>query len=83
MRAAREPLMKVYGKTMSQHYWLSTLTKKQIRRNSFGNANDVIKAINEFIAEYQKNPCPFVWTVDAGEILRKVARLQRLEATGQ
>src|SRR5712692_6327013 len=55
--------------------WLSTLTKKQIRRNSFGNANDVIKAINEFVAEYQKNPRPFVWTVDAGEILRKVARL--------
>ena len=63
--------------------WLSTLTKKQIRRNSFGNANDVIKAINEFVAEYQKNPRPFVWTVDAGEILRKVARLRRLEATGR
>jgi transposase len=63
--------------------WLSALTKKQIRRNSFGNANDVIRAINEFVAEYQKNPRPFVWTVDADEILRKVAKLRRLEATGQ
>jgi transposase len=63
--------------------WLSILTKKQIRRNSFGNTNDVIRAINEFVAEYQKNPRPFVWTVDADEILRKVAKLRRLEATGQ
>jgi transposase len=63
--------------------WLSILTKKQIRRNSFGNTNDVIRAINAFVAEYQKNPRPFVWTVDADEILRKVAKLRRLEATGQ
>jgi transposase len=63
--------------------WLSQLTKKQIRRNSFGNTNDVVRAINEFVAEYQKNPRPFVWTVNAGEILRKVAKLRRLEATGQ
>jgi transposase len=63
--------------------WLSQLTKKQIRRNSFGNVNDVIKAVNEFVAEYQKNPRPFVWTVNADEILRKVAKLRRLQATGQ
>ena len=62
--------------------WLSILTRKQIRRNSFGNTNDVIRAVNEFVAEYQKNPHPFVWTVDAGEILRKVAKLRRLEAIG-
>jgi transposase len=63
--------------------WFGQLTKKQIRRNSFRNVNDVIKAVNEFVAEYQKNPRPFVWTVDADEILRKVAKLRRLEATGQ
>jgi transposase len=63
--------------------WLSILTKRQIRRNSFGNSNDVIRAVNEFVAEYQKNPRPFVWNVDADEILRKVAKLRRLEATGQ
>jgi transposase len=63
--------------------WLSILTKRQIRRNSFGNSNDVIRAVNEFVAEYQKNPRPFVWNVDADEILRKVAKLRRLEATGR
>ena len=60
----------------------SQLTARQIRRNSFSSVAALIKAVNEFVAEYQKNPHPFVWTVDADEILRKVAKLRRLEATG-
>ncbi len=63
--------------------WLSMLTEKQIRRNSFLSVNALIKAVNEFVAEYQKSPRPFVWTVDADEILRKVARLRQLQATGK
>jgi transposase len=60
--------------------WLGILTKQQIRRNSFGSVNELIDAINEFVATYQKNPRPFVWTVKADEILRKVARLRELQA---
>lgn len=63
--------------------WLSQLTAKQIRRNSFSSVTALIRAVNEFVVEYQKNPRPFVWTVDADEILRKVAKLRRLEATDQ
>ena len=64
--------------------WLGMLTKKQIRRNSFGSVNELVVAINEFVETYQKNhPKPFVWTVKAHEILRKVARLRELEATGK
>ena len=63
--------------------WLSILTKKQIRRNSFGKANDVIRAINEFVETYQENPHPFVWTVKAEEIIRKVAKLRLLQATSK
>ncbi len=63
--------------------WLSMLTQKQIRRNSFSSVTALIRAVNDFVAEYQKNPRPFVWTVDADEILRKVAKLRRLEATGE
>ena len=63
--------------------WLSILTKKNIRRNSFGNANEVIRAVNEFVETYQENPRPFVWTVGANDILRKVARLRMLQATGK
>jgi transposase len=60
--------------------WLSILTKKQIRRNSFRNVRELTTAITEFVEEYQKNPRPFVWTVDADEILRKVAKLRQLQA---
>jgi transposase len=60
--------------------WFSQLTAKQIRRNPFPHEIALIRAINEFVTEYQKNPRPFVWTVDADEILRKVAKLRQLQA---
>ena len=63
--------------------WLSTLTNKQIRRNSFSGVRALTKAINEFIAEYQKNPHPFVWTANADGILRKIAKLRQLRAIGE
>jgi transposase len=59
--------------------WFSQLTEKQIRRNSFPHEAALIRAIKEFVAEYQKNPHPFVWTVDADEMLRKVAKLRQLQ----
>ena len=63
--------------------WFSQLTEKQIRRNSFANTIALIRAIKGFVVEYQKNPHPFVWTVDADEILRKVAKLRQLQASGK
>ncbi len=53
--------------------WLGSLTKKQTRRNSFRNVRELMRAKRELVEEYQKNPHPFVWTVNADEILRKVA----------
>jgi transposase len=63
--------------------WLSTLTAKQIKRNSFSGVRALTKAINEFVAEYQKNPHPFVWTANADDILRKIAKLRQLQSTGK
>ena len=62
--------------------WFSMLAQKQIRRNSFANVRALIESINEFVQEYQKSPHPFVWTVNADDILRKVAKLRHLQATG-
>ena len=61
--------------------WFSILTEKQIKRNSFPNIVALITAIKEFVAEYQKNPHPFVWIANADDILRKIARLRQLQAT--
>ncbi len=63
--------------------WFGQLTKKQIRRNSFRNVGEVIRAINEFVETYQESPRPFIWKVEADEIIRKVARLRHLQASGQ
>jgi len=63
--------------------WLSTLTAKQIKRNSFSGVRALTKAINEFVEEYQKNPHPFVWTTNAHDILRKIAKLRQLQTTGK
>ena len=60
--------------------WFGMLTKQQIRRNSFGSVYELVNAIKGFIETYQKNPRPFVWTVKADEILRKVAKLRELQA---
>jgi hypothetical protein len=48
--------------------------------NSFRNVRELTRAMTEFVEEYQKNPHPFVWTVNANEILRKVTKLRQLQA---
>ena len=63
--------------------WFPSSPRSRFAGTLSGTQTTLIRAINEFVVEYQKDPRPFVWTVDAGEILRKVARLRRLEATGQ
>ena len=61
--------------------WFGQLTEKQIRRNSFPHERALIRAIREFVDEYQKSPRPFVWTADADEMLRKIAKLRQLQTT--
>ncbi len=63
--------------------WLSIFTKKQIRRNSSKRVNELIRAVNEFVESYQRSPRPFIWTAKADEIIRKVAKLRMLQATGK
>ena len=49
------------------------MVARRRRRNSFRNVRELTDAITEFVAEYQKNPRPLVWAVNASKILRKVA----------
>ena len=68
-------IMAQHGRGMAGHP-----DEEQIRRNAFRNLREFTRAITEFIEEYQKNPRPFVWSVDANAILRKVAKLRQLQA---
>lgn len=61
--------------------WFRELTEKQIRRGSFDGVVDLKESILEFIEKYSENPRPFVWTVSADEVLRKVAKIRRLAET--
>jgi hypothetical protein len=54
--------------------WFAELTGKAVRRGSFASVPDLIAAIEEFIAEWNRNPKPFVWRARAEDILEKVER---------
>ena len=53
--------------------WFGELTSKRIRRDSFLSVDDLIAAINEFLAEWNEKPKPFVWTATVESIAAKLA----------
>lgn len=57
--------------------WFAELTNKRIRRNSFFSVDDLIAAIEEFLAGWNEKPKPFVWTATVDSILAKLARCRQ------
>lgn len=54
--------------------WFGELTNKRIRRGSFLSVDDLIAAIDEFLATWNQNPQPFLWTATVDSILAKLNR---------
>ncbi len=54
--------------------WFRELTTKRLKRGSFASVPDLIAAIEDFIANHNDDPKPFVWTKTAEEIIEKVRR---------
>ena len=52
--------------------WFRELTQKRIRRGTFKSVKELIGAIDEYIAENNKNSKPFVWTASTKKILDKI-----------
>ena len=52
--------------------WFAEITRKRIRRGTFRSVPELIKAINDYIREHNKQPKPFIWTATASSILRKI-----------
>ena len=50
------------------------LTTKRIRRGAFPSVRRLTKAIQDYIAEHNLAPKPFIWTAKASDILAKVTR---------
>lgn len=57
--------------------WFAELTTKRIRRDSFHSVEDLITAIEEFLASWNENPKPFVWTATGDSILAKLDRCRQ------
>ena len=50
------------------------ITTKRIRRGVFPSVEALVQAIENYIAEHNLDPKPFIWTAKAGDILAKVTR---------
>jgi transposase len=55
--------------------FFSALTRKRIRRGSFGSILELQAAIKRYLAEHNAEPKPFVWTASAASIEAKLDRL--------
>src|SRR6266699_3171954 len=54
--------------------WFRELTQKAVRRGAFFSVPDLIAALEAFLAGWNENPRPFVWTAKLEEILKKIER---------
>jgi transposase len=57
--------------------WFAELTNRRIRRDSFFSVDELIAAINEFLAAWNENPKPFVWTATVDSIVAKLGRCRQ------
>jgi len=57
--------------------WFAELTSKRVRRGSFRSVEDLEKAIAEFLAAWNEDPRPFVWTATVESIKEKLSRCRQ------
>lgn len=57
--------------------WFGELTGKRIRRGVFVSVEDLKKAIEEFLATWNTDPKPFVWTATVDSIVQKLNRCRQ------
>lgn len=54
--------------------WFSILTRQSVRRGAFDTVRALVKHIQQYIAHWNENPTPFVWTRESTEIIKKAVR---------
>jgi transposase len=57
--------------------WFGELTGKRIRRGVFVSVEDLQQAIEEFLAAWNNDPKPFVWTATVESITQKLSRCRQ------
>ena len=61
--------------------WFRELTQKRLRRGNFTGVKELITTIEEYLAQNNKQPKPFVWTATAQQIIDKVNRCKGISET--
>jgi transposase len=61
--------------------WFGLLTERMIRRGTFRSVVELEHAIYQWLATWNTEPQPFVWTATADVILEKVRRCKELAGT--
>ena len=54
--------------------WFGELTGKRVRRRIFVSVQDLIAAIQEYMAVWNLTPRPFIWTATVESIVEKLKR---------
>jgi transposase len=57
--------------------WFGELTNKRIRRGVFFSVEDLQQAIDQFLASWNADPKPFVWTATVESIVAKLSRCKQ------
>jgi hypothetical protein len=57
--------------------WFAERSQKPVRRGGFHRVEELEEAIARFMAAWNTNPVPFVWTARVEKILEKVQRCRR------
>ena len=52
--------------------WFAAITERQIRRGTHRSPEELEQAIQEYLAVYNENPKPFIWTKSADQILESL-----------
>jgi transposase len=55
--------------------WFAKISEQRIRRGVFRSVDQLIAAIDDYIAAHNRDPKPFIWTATAELILDRVKRV--------
>lgn len=54
--------------------WFREITDKRIRRGSFKNVPELVKAIQQYIGAHNQNPKVFIWSASVEKIMAKITK---------
>ena len=57
--------------------WFGIITRQSIRRGTFKSVRALITTIKSYIASWNRDAKPFVWTAKPGEIIAQVRALHQ------